>query len=185
MSRPAVVQFQSSSAFLRSYFQFLQALEPGFTVRRWSTRMELSSPKLLVEVLSGKRALKLKDLNLVLKGLELSSAEISYFEASILWENARSVTEKKVLQSALDSMAQGLSTKTSVENQKTAFEAEDDELFSHWVALSGLDPPRSWTVFRGRSERLRLFEQGRTPGDRVFGHVYYCQRSIVLIASWR
>jgi uncharacterized protein (TIGR02147 family) len=170
MIRPNVFQFDDPLVFLKAFFNSLKVQEPELTIRRWAVRMGLSSPKPLVSIFQGKRGLTLKDLEFILRGLDLLPAEARYFEALVLMKKLKTPQEKRVLENLLHFKreAQTPVSRSSSDQKKIAFESTDDELFSHWVDAAVISALRLKSA-RSDLSLLRkhlLWETDRTQVDR-------------------
>jgi uncharacterized protein (TIGR02147 family) len=173
MNRPNVFQFNDPIGFLKGYFAFLQLEEPEMTVRRWSAQMGFSSPKPLVSILRGSRILKLKDLDLILRGMDLSAAENRYLEALIMWSKERSPREKEVLQTLLNLLREGQLEGHASRTGQKVYEAEDQDLFSHWVDAAVISALRLKST-KNNLAKIRenlLWEPDGTQVDRSLDRV--------------
>jgi uncharacterized protein (TIGR02147 family) len=138
MNRPNIFQFDDPIRFLEAYFHLEREGDPQFTVRRWALRMGFHSPKPLLSILRGTRKIKLKDLEFIRKGVDLSFEEAQYMGALVMWKRARA-DEKPILKFLLSSLQERYGSKSNPAPAKKTdfssniFESNDDELFSHWT----------------------------------------------------
>lgn len=137
MNRPSIYEFTDLALFLKSFFEYLRKEQPDFTIRRWAVQMGLSSPKPLVAVLQNTRELRMKDLEFLLKGLDLNSSETRFLELLLLIRKAKDPREKASLYFLLGALKKADRSSTvdsrTINRTQTTYEIEDDELFSHWL----------------------------------------------------
>jgi hypothetical protein len=75
--------------YLRDTFQYWKTVRYGFSHRVFAREAGLSSPNYLLRVMNGQRKLSPKYAPQFVKGLKLVGAEIKYFDAIVLFTNAK------------------------------------------------------------------------------------------------
>jgi uncharacterized protein (TIGR02147 family) len=86
--------YRSASRYLLDQVTLKQKSDRHFSIRRWTKEMGYPSHSLLSMVLQGKRALTLKQVPYLAKGLSLSTPEKLFFQGLIQLENAKTPEEK-------------------------------------------------------------------------------------------
>jgi uncharacterized protein (TIGR02147 family) len=135
--RPNIFQFNELVLFIKAYFENLREEMPEITVRRWAVQMGLSSPKPLIAILQDSRDFRMKDLDFLLKGMDLTATEIRYLETLLMLKKTKDAKEKSTLRFYLDLMKKAQFSLNPVQDkplrEQTVFESNDEDLFSHWV----------------------------------------------------
>jgi uncharacterized protein (TIGR02147 family) len=170
MNRIDIYEFTDLTLFLRTVFDHFRVENPNFTVRQWAVRMGLSSPKPLVGILQETREPKFKDLDFLLKGLDLSTLETRFFEMLLILKKTKDSAEKSTLRFVLELAKKDLALTDPPTNVTlhTVFESLDDDLFSHWTdaaVLSAMELKSARADFQLLRENL-LWEKDEKQIDR-------------------
>jgi uncharacterized protein (TIGR02147 family) len=148
-----IFKYESARRYLVDYVSHKQAVDPTFSLRKWSKAMGMTSHAHLVMILQGKRTLTLKQVPFLAKGMSLSSPERLYLQALIQFENATTEEEKELCRLWL-----------SEANPGSAFhvrEVDEYIVISHWIhmAILALTDNKS---FRGSAEEIYKRLRGKT-----------------------
>jgi uncharacterized protein (TIGR02147 family) len=150
MNHPDISRYEDPLLYLKNHFQYLQTIDSTLTLRRWATRMAIS-PVLLASLFRGKKRLRIKDIDSITKGLDLSASEVRYLQALVLWQRATSDCEKQLFTRLLDSLRGDLSRDSMESKTPTTYESEDPDLFSHWMDAAVMSAMRLKSVSKDLS----------------------------------
>jgi uncharacterized protein (TIGR02147 family) len=100
-SRPQILDYKDYRQFLHDYYHFKKALRAGFSFRRFSQMVGLSSPNYLQLVIQRKRNLSDEMAGRVAKTLGLLGPEKRYFVALVSHENAKTEESREQAQAEI------------------------------------------------------------------------------------
>jgi len=124
---PSVFQYESAKHFLQDWLTQKQSADRKYSVRRWADDVKLSH-SLLIMILQGKRALKLKHVPFFSGALKLSQSERLYFQALVELNDARSMEEKSLLSTWLKDL--------NPDGHARFTEVQEFEVISSWIHMA-------------------------------------------------
>jgi uncharacterized protein (TIGR02147 family) len=101
LPRPDILRYKDYRQFLGDYYNYKKALRSGFSFRRFSQMVGISSPNYLQLVIRKKRNLSDELAEQVARALGLEGAERRYFTALVCVENAKTEEAQQQAQSEL------------------------------------------------------------------------------------
>jgi uncharacterized protein (TIGR02147 family) len=156
-ARTRIYNFSDPVEFLRSEFTFRKKLDPDFSVRQWSAIMGLEKPDLLVSLLKGKKAIRLRYLKFLKKGISLDATEELYFETLLLKRNSKDLDEQAVFERLLQGLSPGEAVKSVI--------STDTDVLSDWATIAllvALEVPE----YRTESALITVF-QDKLKSDEI------------------
>jgi len=131
---PKIFEFHDYREYIRSLIQYLKT-NKTFSTRQFAKRSGFKSPSYLKMVLDGKRNLSTASARQLAKGFQLNNSERKFLEVLVLFNQAKSESEKEEYYKTL------LTFRKFLKIQKTS--SKQYEYFSNWYnvaireALSG------------------------------------------------
>ncbi len=187
VSRPNIYQYQNPRQFLLDTLSVLQREDSKFSARAWAKQMAIPAPSLLIMILQGTRPLRLKHVEFLNRGLNLSTPEQLYFRALIQLASAETIEEKKLCEFWIAELNPGASIRI--------LEISESEVISKWIHftilsmthLKGFDGSVEQiqkrlgsrvTVHEVRSALIRLVDLGFLRRDQETGSLVCTNHSV-------
>lgn len=126
----SIFNYTDFLSFIQSHYNHRKEVDKNFSLRTWAKEMELSSVSPLKEIINGRRKVKSKYADFLLKGLQLNEFEEIFFHTLIKLENCRDEAERKMFLTLLKDL-----TPTEILSRK---ESDNQDIFSHWVYMAVL-----------------------------------------------
>ena len=98
----SIYNYSSPRHYLLDFYTQEKKSNKEFSLRKWAKTMGLKSHTLLTFFLAGKREINLKHVDIISKGLRLSSQEIHYLKSLIQYQKAKTIEEKELLETYLN-----------------------------------------------------------------------------------
>lgn len=90
-----IFEYDNYRFFLRDYFREMKRLKDIFSHRYFARRAGFSSSSFAAHVIEGKRNLTIQSLRKMLKGVGLTGKQAAYFEALVMYNQARTLDERE------------------------------------------------------------------------------------------
>jgi len=100
-----IFKYEDPVTYLRDKLQEKVNIDTTFNIRKWSNMMDLNNPKVLKELLDGKRPLKLKHYSFIEKGLSLNKKESQFFKVLIKYYRSKNEEEKVLYKNILNNLS--------------------------------------------------------------------------------
>ncbi len=150
-TRPQVARYKDYRQFMGDFYQFKKSLRSGFSYRRFSQMVGVSSPNYLQLVIQGKRNLSDDLAARVAKALNLTEAERTYFVSMVILENAKSEDARELAEAETLRAVKELVSKEFTKKEATHIVGRwYHMLVRELVLLPDFEPSGEWI-----SEKLR------------------------------
>jgi uncharacterized protein (TIGR02147 family) len=80
---------------------YKRKVNPSFSARAWAKKMGFANHSLLSLLMSGSRPIRVRHLDLILKGLDLNEEEENYFSALVGYHSSENDTERGIFEEKL------------------------------------------------------------------------------------
>lgn len=127
----SIYNYDDPIQYINDYVSFQKKSSPEFSIRKWSKALGFSSPMTLIDIVNGKKKLKGKASQMLLKGLEIDNSEKMFLQSII----ERSLTSDEEKVKMYDLLVEELRPYGS-DNYSCYRESVDLNLFSHWIYMA-------------------------------------------------
>lgn len=90
---PSIFDFNDPIDFLKAYFDYLKIRTPDLSVRKWSIRLGISSPEILMLIFKNKKRISLTLIPTITNSLKMSAEETQYFD--LLVKHSKSINDEE------------------------------------------------------------------------------------------
>lgn len=130
-SMNSIYNYNDPIKYINDYISFQKESSKDFSIRKWSKELGFSSPMALIDIVNGKKKLKGKSSQLLIKGLEIDNSEKMFLQSII----ERSLTSDEEKIKMYDLLVEELRP-YGQENYSCFRESADLNLFSHWIYMA-------------------------------------------------
>lgn len=148
LQRPEVSRYRDYRIFLRDFYEYKKAIHSGFSYRRFSQMVGLSSPNYLQLVMNNKRNLSDEMAARVAATLKLPDTEARYFTALVAVDNCKTDDSRVSAQRELLQAVKGLITKEIPQAQSHILSEWYHLLVRELVLLADFQPSGEWIAER-------------------------------------
>ncbi len=124
LSEISIYEYSDYRLFLKAYYEEQKEVRGHFSYQFWADHAGFKSKTFLYKVIRGEKALTLSGALKVGSFMKLKKRELDYFEAIVLFTNAKKIDEKEFYFAKLQKFSRNSSASTIRQNQF--------EYFNHW-----------------------------------------------------
>ena len=123
---PVVYNYTSPLLFITDWLEYEKTRDEKLSLRKWAKILDIDTQDLFL-VMAKKKKISSHMASKIAQKLHLDANEDTYLQVLINYENAKNLTEKKVLETVLLELAPF---------RGQTFCSSDQSIFSHWVHMA-------------------------------------------------